>query len=167
MLAPASIPLVLPPPRSAIGMRPDQFRKREHRDGVTTWLPMRRETAPWAPSTGLAPNEGLCGPHLQLLRSPERPEDLVTDARTSIPTPAHHFPHRSQQNLEVHPETPAADILQIQIHSSLERWIPSCCNLPKSGDSGCHVQPRQMFNGVGCEIVQRMWARTDQAHFAL
>src|SRR5579864_5638571 len=63
-------------------------------------------------------------------------------------------------------QAPGPDVFAIQIHAAPKRWIAPCRHLPQSGDSRQHVEPREVLDIVGFEIVEWMRPGAHQTHVA-
>src|SRR5437016_3923066 len=81
-----------------------------------------------------------------------------------------HENHRngSSQNLEVQPEGPIVDILEIQPDPILEiRDVIASAHLPEAGQPGFDAQPSTMGQVMETlHFVDRQRTRPDEAHFA-
>src|SRR5580658_740773 len=146
--------------------RRDQSRRREHLDAAAASPPELQETVKPAPSSAPAENAARsAGLPIPPYVSTKQAMPSSPKAMASVSTPPEHRSSSLEQNLKVHPQAPAADVLNIQSHPSLEGWISSCRHLPKSCNSRCYIQSRQMLNGISGKIIQRMRPWSYQTHF--
>ena len=79
-----------------------------------------------------------------------------------------HDGHGAKENLEVEPQRPAIDVLQIELHPVLE--IADCAatpDLPKAGQPRTHTHAATLAHvaKIG-RFVERQGTRPDQAHLA-
>ena len=148
-------------------MRRDRSRRKAHQEDAAAWLPAPRETrAAGAIIIACRGRNPIRIPRQAASLAHEAGDAILTDADDITPHLPAAPPPPSSAESSVHPQAPAVDVLNIQVHSGLERRIPSCCDLPKSCHSRQHVQPRQVFNRIGGKIIQRMRSRPHQAHLA-
>ena len=75
-----------------------------------------------------------------------------------------HCRNRAQQNLEIERQAPAFHVFEIQLHARFKRRIGARDDLPEPGYAWFHIQPAVIGGPVARAIVQRMGARTNQAH---
>src|SRR5205085_9896983 len=73
-----------------------------------------------------------------------------------------------QQDLEIQPQRPFLDILQIQLHPFLKRNRASASHLPQACDAWLHAKPSALpVFAEGFIVTEREWTRTHQAHLTL
>src|SRR5262249_33044871 len=78
---------------------------------------------------------------------------------------AQHRRNRTQQNLEVQPERPFVNVLQIQLHPLLERNVAATTHLPQTGDARLHAESPALPVFTEAFIVpHRQGPRTYQTH---
>src|SRR2546430_8223365 len=85
---------------------------------------------------------------------------------SSHPTPFEDGGDRLTENAHVKPQIPVLDVLNIQCDVAFKRRITTGRNLPQSGNSGDEIESPQMLEFVLADVINRVRARTDQAHVA-
>src|SRR5208337_1236076 len=145
-----------PLPQQEVQMPPGQSHKTPHPDAAATSPsapPGTTETAP--PSAPAADAEKLATPKPRA--RPRSPNATLAERSTaSVPASLRYSQKCLKQNSHICPQTPCPDVLSIEIHASLKRRVTPRRHLPQPGDSRSHVQPRQVFDFISRNVVQRV-----------
>src|SRR5580704_4558888 len=73
-----------------------------------------------------------------------------------------------RQYLDIQPQRPLVDVLQVQFHPLFKRDRVAPVNLPKAGDPGLYAEPASVTISVEHLIVAKgHGSRTHKAHFSL
>src|SRR5262245_3955215 len=92
-------------------------------------------------------------------------------ASTSVGVPIEEDPpHRERDDLEVEPERPVLDVLEVELDALLERGVaPQPVDLRPAGHAGLHLVPQHVAGDGPAELLDEEWALrsgTDDAHLA-
>src|SRR5450759_3009434 len=69
-------------------------------------------------------------------------------------------------DLEIEPQRPAIDVLEIALDPPVEVGIVPRADLPETGDAGFHRQPPPVPDVIALDLGGQRRARPDEAHLA-
>src|SRR5665811_548140 len=72
----------------------------------------------------------------------------------------------SGDDLEVQPEGPSVDVVEVLLHPVVELWAVARADLPEPGDAGLHGQPAAVPFVVVDDLVRQRRTRTHETHLA-
>ncbi len=94
---------------------------------------------------------------LRRRRRPRRPRGAaagLSGRRRGLDSAAlEHRRDRAQHDLEVEPQRPAIDVVQVDPHPAIELLVPPRRDLPQPGDARLHRQASSMPDVVGRDLV--------------
>src|ERR1700737_100292 len=128
-------------------------------------------------TTGLAANTAAGGRGLAIPTRPSRQRTAMTRRRRAPGRAAtrscsvmsvgslerQNDPQRPNDQLQIHPEAPVIDVLEIECQRLIEIQGRPAADLPETGQAGFHGETPRDQRVVGGELVRTAWPRSDDA----
>lgn len=76
----------------------------------------------------------------------------------------HHHANGPDHDLEISPQAPVLDIINVQLHHIVKADFIAAADLPQAGTAGLDQQALLIIVGVLIEFARQARARADQAH---